>query len=199
MSNYSKEDFLKFWGENGYTETWDGHKYNWSEEIKNLIKQQLGDNKEKITLEIGCGSGYWTEYLAEKSSFVYAIDLIPRPVFKNNNITYIENDDKQFNCSGISDNSIDFAFSFGVFCHLSLSACEEYLKDVFRVLKKGGSCIFMYSDDNGLKKFYNQEIKASAIYGQHNDYSDIMPTVLKYDINANKILDFRDSLILIKK
>ncbi len=22
--NYSKTDFLKFWGENGYVETWDG-------------------------------------------------------------------------------------------------------------------------------------------------------------------------------
>ena len=199
MSNYSKEQFIKFWGLNGYTETWDGHKYNWSEEIKNFIKQQIGVNKDKITLEIGCGSGYWTDFLAENSKLVYAIDLIPRPEFKNNNITYIENEDRQFNCSNLEDNSVDFAFSFGVFCHFSLDACESYLKDVFRVLKKGGTAIFMYSDENGLKNFYNKEISASSIYGEYNDYSDIMPTILKYDPTAKKILDFRDALVLITK
>jgi SAM-dependent methyltransferase len=199
MSNYSKEQFIKFWGLNGYTETWDGHKYNWSEKIKNFIKEQIGFNKDKISLEIGCGSGYWTDFLAENSNLVYAIDLIPRPEFKNNNITYIENQDRQFNCSNLEDNSVDFAFSFGVFCHFSLDACESYLKDVLRVLKKGGTAIFMYSDEIGLKNFYKSEISPSSIYGEHNDYSDIMPTILKYDPTAKKILDFRDALVLITK
>lgn len=34
--NYTKTDFLNFWGDNGYIEIWDGHKYNWSKEIKDL-------------------------------------------------------------------------------------------------------------------------------------------------------------------
>ena len=63
--NYSKTDFLNFWGDNGYIETWDGHKYNWSKEIKDLILNQLGNKKDKNVLEIGCGAGYWTKFLCE--------------------------------------------------------------------------------------------------------------------------------------
>jgi ubiquinone/menaquinone biosynthesis C-methylase UbiE len=106
----------------------------------------------------------------------------------------------QFDCKNIQDESIDFAFSFGVFCHLSASACESYLKDVFRVLKKGGTAIFMYSDDKGLQDFYKEEsFSASRIYGEFNDYSDIMPMIKKYDSECKRILDFRDLLVLITK
>lgn len=198
--NYSKNDFITFWGESGYTETWDGHGYNWSNEIHNLILSQIGNNKDKNVLEIGCGSGYWTKFLSQNSKKVYAIDLIPKPLFSSDNLVYIENSDMQYNCSAIESDSIDFAFSFGVFCHLSKEACEEYIKDTMRVLKKGGTAIFMYSDDNGLKKFYNDDtFQASRIYGAFNDYSDMMPTILKYDSQAKRILDFRDLLVLITK
>lgn len=198
--NYSKTDFLNFWGDNGYIETWDGHKYNWSKEIKDLILNQLGNKKDKNVLEIGCGAGYWTKFLCEHSKNVTAIDLIPNSPFELDNFTYIENKDMQFDCKNIKDESIDFAFSFGVFCHLSFSACESYLKDVFRVLKKGGTAIFMYSDDKGLQDFYKEEsFSASRIYGEFNDYSDIMPMVKKYDSECKRILDFRDLLVLITK
>lgn len=198
--NYTKTDFLNFWGDNGYIETWDGHKYNWSKEIKDLILNQLGDKKDKNVLEIGCGAGYWTKFLCEHSNNVIAIDLIPNSPFQLDNFTYIENKNMQFDCKNIQDESIDFAFSFGVFCHLSASACESYLKDVFRVLTKGGTAIFMYSDDKGLQDFYKDEsFSASRIYGKYNDYSDIMPMIKKYDSECKRILDFRDLLVLITK
>ena len=198
--NYSKTDFLNFWGENGYIETWDGHKYNWSNEIKDLILNQLGNKKDKNVLEIGCGAGYWTKFLCEHSKNVTAIDLLPNSPFQLDNFTYIENKNMQFDCKNIQDESIDFAFSFGVFCHLSASACESYLKDVFRVLTKGGTAIFMYSDDKGLQDFYKDEsFSASRIYGKYNDYSDIMPMIKKYDSECKRILDFRDLLVLITK
>ena len=69
-----------------------------------------------------------------------------------------------------------------------------------RVLKKGGTAIFMYSDDKGLQDFFNNpDFKAAIIYGEFNDYSDIMPMIKKYDSECNKILDFRDTLVLITK
>jgi cyclopropane fatty-acyl-phospholipid synthase-like methyltransferase len=198
--DYSKKDFLRFWGANGYIETWDGHKYNWSKEIKELILNQIGDKKDKNVLEIGCGAGYWTNFLCENSKNVTAIDLIPKPSVDFNNFTYIENDDLQFNCNKLEDNSIDFAFSFGVFCHLSLNACESYLKDVLRVLRKGGTAIFMYSDDKGMQQFHNDvTFTGSKIYGEFNNYSDIMPMIKKYDSDCKIILEFRDSLVLITK
>jgi len=198
--NYSKKDFLAFWGKTGYVETWDGHQYNWSKEIQDLVLNEIGSEKEKVVLEIGCGAGYWTKFLCENSKQVFAIDLIPKPKIDSKNFKYIENKDMQFDCSALEDNSIDFAFSFGVFCHLSFDACESYLKDVMRVLKNGGSAIFMYSDDEGLKKFFDDsDFKANMIYGEFNDYSDIMPMVQKYDSDCEKILYFRDTLVLIKK
>ena len=198
-TNYTKKQFLEFWGENGYVETWDGHKYNWSNEIQQLVLNQIGNKKDKLVLEIGCGAGYWTKFLCENAKNVTAIDLIPKPNLQLDNLHYIENKNDQFNCELLEDNSIDFAFSFGVFCHLSADACESYLIDTLRVLKKGGSAIFMYSDDKGLKKFFNEKnFSANMIYGEYNNYSDIMPMIKKYDRSAKKILNFRDALVLIK-
>jgi hypothetical protein len=68
------------------------------------------------------------------------------------------------------------------------------------VLRKGGTAIFMYSDDKGLQDFYKEEsFSSSRIYGEFNDYSDIMPMIKKYDSECKRILDFRDALVLIKK
>ena len=165
-----------------------------------MVLNQIGNNKDKNVLEIGCGAGYWTKFLCEHSKNVTAIDLLPNSPFQLDNFTYIENKNMQFDCKNIQDESIDFAFSFGVFCHLSASACESYLKDVFRVLTKGGTAIFMYSDDKGLQDFYKDEsFSASRIYGKYNDYSDIMPMIKNYDSECKRILDFRDLLVLITK
>ena len=101
--NYTKTDFLNFWGDNGYIETWDGHQYNWSKEIQDLVLNQIGNNKDKNVLEIGCGAGYWTKFLCEHSNNVTAIDLIPNSPFHLDNFTYIENKDMQFDCKTLQD------------------------------------------------------------------------------------------------
>lgn len=192
---------MKFWGNNGYVETFEGYKRNWTNEVKDIIIDYV---KSKTVLEIGCGGGHWTKILCEHASKVYAIDLLPKAPFVSNKLNYIENKDMQFNCSNIQDNSIDFVFSFGTFCHFSQDACEEYLKDIMRVLKKGGTAILMYCDREGLVKFYNNPNSVGKSYfGEFVDYDDIMPMVIKYDEKARKILDikngFRDCLILITK
>ena len=199
-NNFSKSDFLNFWTSHGYVETWDGYKHNWSNEIYQLILKQIGNNKDKKVVEIGCGAGYWTKFLCDHSNHVYAIDLIPKIPIERDNLTYIENQDMQFDCKSLESDSIDFAFSFGTFCHLSLSACELYLQDTLRVLKKGGTAIFMYSDDEKLKKFYNdQSVVASQFFGQYNNYSNILPMIKKYDKDCSNLLEFRDLLVLITK
>ena len=60
--------------------------------------------------------------------------------------------------------------------------------------------LFMYSDDESLRKFYQDEsIVASQIFGEANNYSNIMPLIQKHDKNAKRILDYRDLLVLITK
>ena len=163
QNNYTKKDFLKFWGDNGYIETWDGHQYNWSKEIQDLVLNQIGNNKDKNVLEIGCGAGYWTKFLCEHSKNVTAIDLLPNSPFQLDNFTYIENKNMQFDCKNIQDESIDFAFSFGVFCHLSASFSAS------RIYGKYND----YSDIMPMIKKYDSECKRIL------DFRDLLVLITK--------------------
>ena len=44
------------------------------------------------------------------------------------------------------DGSIDFFFSFGVFCHISRRGTEEYFKAITRKMKAGATGFCMISD-----------------------------------------------------
>jgi cyclopropane fatty-acyl-phospholipid synthase-like methyltransferase len=197
--DFSKNQFLQFWGNEGYIETWDGDKRDWSQEIMQLVVKEIGVSKDKTVVEIGCGGGYWTKKLCAYAKHVYAIDIIPSLSLSFDNYTYYENSDKQFNCNQIQNNSVDFIFSFGVFCHFSKEACEEYLLDFKRILKKGGSAILMFADQKGLQKFYEtKKVNVNDIFGEAINYKNAQPFVKRHFKNTQKILDFRHSLFLVK-
>lgn len=197
MSDFTKHEFLAFWGGNGYTETWDGYEKNWTPEIMDMVTQHV--TKESTVLEIGCGSGYWTNKIHPICKQMYAIDLIPRPAI-DNRIVYIENEDQEYKCKYIVDNSIDFVFSFGVFCHLSLSACDQYLADIIRVLKPNGKALLMYGDQHGLQKhFKDPNLTCEAVGWKYNTYDDTMQMIKKYPVTATKVLEYRDTLLLVTK
>jgi SAM-dependent methyltransferase len=87
-----------------------------------------------------------------------------------------------------------------VFCHLSLEANDKYLQDIIRVLKPNGKALLFYADEIGLQKFYNDpNIKAESIFGQFNNYVETMNMMNRYPIVAKRVLDFKDSLILVEK
>jgi len=197
MSDFSKQEFINFWGKSGYIETWDGYEKNWTPEIMKIVNENV--NREFTVLEIGCGNGYWTNRIQPLCKKMYAIDLIPNPNI-DPNVIYIENEDQQFNCKSVPSESIDFVFSFGVFCHLSLSACEEYLQDVLRVLKPNGKALLMYGDEIGLKQhFKNPMLTCESVGWKFNTYEDTMQMMSRYPIVATKMLDYRDTLLLVNK
>lgn len=197
MSDFSKDQFISFWGKTGYKETWDGYEKNWTPEIMNMIINNV--SKQDTVLEIGCGSGYWTNMIFPLCNKMYAIDLIPRPNI-DNKIQYIENDTHEYKCKNIDNESIDFVFSFGVFCHLSLFANERYLKDILRVLKPNGKALLMYGDEKGLQKhFKNSNLTCEAVGWKYNTYNETINILSKYPIMITKMLDYRDTLILIEK
>jgi SAM-dependent methyltransferase len=144
----SKEVFLRTWPK-GYRENWAvyGAASNKSEEeVVNTCLSPFYD-RNAVCLEIGCGKGFWTDrYLANNFKNVIALDLLPAASFNNKNITYIEVPDRDFSCYGVEDNSVDFCWSFGVFCHLSLEACQKYLYAIYRKLKPGGKVSLFYSN-----------------------------------------------------
>jgi len=117
--------------------------------------------KGSTALEIGIGAGRWSEVLQQICGRVILSDIskqcldICRERFKNvDNMEYhlIEE-----NLSFISDNSIDFVWSYDVFVHINPSDIERYVSDFRRILKSGGYAIIHHSNMDLLQK--NTDIK----------------------------------------
>ena len=158
-NNISKEVFVNTWGESGYVENWEvyGAMAKVSEEY--LVDKCLTPflNKDAVCLEIGCGGGFWTKrYLMPNFKHVIALDLIPDPKFEGNNITYHELPDRNYECLYVEDNSIDFVWSFGVFCHLNLDAIEIYLRNIYKKCKTGAK-LCLYFSNNDRRPHYDTE------------------------------------------
>lgn len=104
-------------------------------------------NKEHVALEIGCGGGFWIDkYLAPNFKKVIGLDVIPKPPLVGDNVQYIEVPDRNFECYGVEDGSIDFVWSFGVFCHMTHPAIQSYLHAAFKKLKPGGKAVLYFSN-----------------------------------------------------
>lgn len=56
--------------------------------------------------------------------------------------------------SHIPDNSLDFVFSYDVWCHISLSGQGAYLENLTKKCRSGAKLLIMYADP---KKYYSSE------------------------------------------
>lgn len=118
----------------------DYEKYIKSDE---LLNEKLGNFKEKIMLEIGCGIGRMTEVFANNFQEVYAVDFsdvmigcAQKRLAAYNNAVLAVNDGAKI---PFADNAFDFIFSFLVFRYITArKTVEDYFKEVYRTLKPGG-------------------------------------------------------------
>ncbi len=108
-------------------------------------------NKNTYALDIGCGTGRWTKYLAGRVEFIEAIDP-SNAVFaadhllagvKNVRITKASIETIPFN-----DETFDFAMSIGVLHHIPNT--QKAMIDCVKKLKKNGYfyCYLYYNLDN---------------------------------------------------
>jgi len=144
--NYIAWNFYCDWSQNG--EEWTK-----SEEWKAaLIEERINPyiDKNSYVLEIGPGGGRWTESLAKRVKKLSVVDLSPKCIkickkrFKGfSNIDYFVNNGISLEC--IKDGSIDFIWSFDVFVHIEAKDIVLYVKEIYRVLKKGGKGIIHHS------------------------------------------------------
>lgn len=140
MVDFSKTYFQTVWKE-GYYEH-----FSYGVGIDKVFDVCVAPFLKGTVLEIGSGGGVFTEMIQGKVNLI-AIDVIKMPdkFMEFENFRYYELPDKSYGCEPIKNKSIDFCFSYNVFCHLSNDAISQYLKSVRRVLKSGGSFVFMLS------------------------------------------------------
>jgi SAM-dependent methyltransferase len=104
---------------------------------------------DRTALEIGPGGGRWTRYLLGFDR-LYVVDYHQALLdelarsFRTPYLKLIKNSGADL--LGIADESVDFAFSFGVFVHLELAVIENYFQELRRVLKPDGCAVIQYSD-----------------------------------------------------
>lgn len=97
-------------------------------------------------LEIGCGFGRMTMFIAQYCNKLYAVDISKELLeiakkrlsdTKYNHVKFIETDGMHLD--GVPDNSIDVAFEYIVFQHCpSQEIITSYIKEVSKKLKVGG-------------------------------------------------------------
>lgn len=107
-------------------------------------------------LEIGMGAGRWSEYLQHIAGRLIlcdisqkCIDICKKRFMNANNIEYHLIDQR---LDFISDNSIDYIWSYDVFIHINPADIEKYILDFQRILKQGGCAIIHHSNVNSAEK-----------------------------------------------
>jgi len=109
-------------------------------------------------LEIGPGRGAWSKAILERGAErLYVVDAASAEhtnfwqyVGPTDRATYLLA--KDFNLDGVPDNSINYFFSFGTFCHLKPEMSVAYIKSLARKMKAGANGFLQFAD---LDKYNN--------------------------------------------
>lgn len=96
-------------------------------------------NKQTYALDIGCGTGRWSKYIAEKAGFVEAVDpsnAIFAAAKVLNNVDNVRLTKASVATLPFKDETFDFAMSVGVLHHIPDT--QMAMVDCVKKLKKGG-------------------------------------------------------------
>ena len=148
-------------------------------------------NSSYNVFEIGCGGGQWTKFIAPLVNSIVCNDAksskdnsffeyLNHYKINTDNIRY--NQAFSFDLEYLEDNSLDFVFSYDVFCHISLSGQEQYLKNLYAKCKSGCKLMIMYADPN---KYANNEPEntdsAFGVY-RNNENDTTIETLIERSI-----------------
>ena len=161
----------------------------WNKEIFNTIKEFRG----KKILEIAPGFGRITQFLSILAGELIVIDLNPLCVQKtkeklgNHVLAYLVNDGKSL--TGVRDNSQDLVFSYDSFVHMHANVSEEYVKEIYRVLKPGGHAFIHHSwiyqgSDNSFENSAGRANMTPELFKsfvENNNMEIVLQTPIKFN------------------
>jgi ubiquinone/menaquinone biosynthesis C-methylase UbiE len=121
-------------------------------------KKILGEfiNKDNKVLEVGCGTGYYGMFFADKCKEYIGIDLFPHhiEIFQRkiqehgiNNLSCCVGD--ATNLEGMDDSSFDIVLCLGPMYHLPQDMREIVFAECNRVCKSGGIIVFAFINKIG--------------------------------------------------
>ena len=200
--DFDKEFFQRSWGKDGYYE-----EFSYGVGIKRVLKECLYPflDPNKTALEIGCGGGTFTQFMQGNFKTLFGLDVIKMPERFSNykQFKFIELPDKTYECLGINNDSIDFAFSYNVFCHLSNEALKSYLVDVNRVIKAGSNFVFMISNYKNVQTKQESDKFGNLLPMGHFYQDDRTLDFILGDgwdiISRSMIPEHRDTIIHLRK
>ncbi len=133
------------WDRNGdeWSTGWGGPASQWSSWIAPRLEAAAGTPPYARIVEIGCGHGRWTQFLAEWSQEVVAVDLAPECVAACEARFADVEAVRPGICDGrtlptIDDRSVDLVFSFDSVVHADAEAIGGYVAELARVLTDDG-------------------------------------------------------------
>ncbi len=153
--------------------------------------------KNKVVLDIACGSGYGTQLMAGNAKQVYGVDIDATTLayanehFGATNVTYLQGDGVAI---PLDDDSVDIVVSYETIEHID--DYRTFLKEVKRVLRPKGLLLLStpndveYAEGNHfhLHEFTYQQLKklVGQYFPYHKDYfqtlwlsSTILPEALQ--------------------
>jgi SAM-dependent methyltransferase len=120
-----------------------------------------------VAVEIGPGAGRWTEPLQSISERLILFDITERTLelcqqrfAACSNIEYRLTNGSSL--EGVSDESVDFIWSFDAFVHIAPADQEGYVRDFARVMKPGARAVIHHSGEGGRHERWRSSMTAEG-------------------------------------
>jgi 2-polyprenyl-3-methyl-5-hydroxy-6-metoxy-1,4-benzoquinol methylase len=117
------------------------------------LTELLGRLEGKSVLELGCGFGEFTVYLAGQGAEIIGVDLGPNLIAASEMLAKVNNVTCGFRVASVLDlpfrsSAFDLVTGIDVLHHLSPADLKQALRETHRVLRPGGRAIFREPVEN---------------------------------------------------
>jgi ubiquinone/menaquinone biosynthesis C-methylase UbiE len=168
----TRESNRALWGWHDWSE--DGDEWSnmavpgWKEGVvANLLSPFISETD--TVLEIGPGSGRWTQYIVDRAARTILVDITPECIEMcrqrfgdKGNVEFHVNDGKSLR--DVKSGVVDKIWSFDVFVHIQPVDVDAYVAEFRRVLKPGGQALIHHAKNGSTaSSSWRSEMTASEM------------------------------------